>query len=124
MKKIGLFLLAVVMGIGGVGMTGCSNDDDKLTAADMAGTYTLTKVTDAAGVDRTSEAGSSTLTLTSDGSVTINDMDGVNTGTFTFVDPDLVITSNGDVTPGVGSNGGKTITFTIAGEGIYEFTKS
>jgi len=106
MKRIALFLLAVVM------MAGCSSDDGKLTAADMAGTYS--------GVDNLDGMTTSyTVVLTSAGTFTedrVGDMGPLHaSGTFTVDDPVLFFTytappsENGHVGYGKILDGGKAI---------------
>ena len=135
MKKIGLFLLAVVMVVGAVGMVGCSKDD-KLEIADMAGTYIFAKltVTPTGGSPTTYSpptiSGSMTLTSsgTSSGTFTLPGIFSTTlSGTFTVDDPTIVFHEGTDTTNGVISNDGKTITSTSTQDGqtvVLEFTKS
>ena len=107
MKKIGLFLLAVMMV---AGLAGCSSDgDDKLDAADIAGTYTYTDTTDDVTL-------SWTYVLTSSGTFTLDLVDSLGPlhqwGTFTVDDPTILFTFTeppGQIAYGEIVNGGETI---------------
>ncbi len=138
MKKLGLFLLTAVLS---VGASGCGDvvGVDTPDTADVAGTYTFTKLTATPlGGDSTSYSspdisGSMTLTSTGSYSFTITFPAGEpesGAGTFTIDDPDIIFTDTNATasSSGVISDDGTTITITQTGEDgetiVIEFTMS
>jgi len=128
MKKVGLFLLAVVMV---VGVAGCGGGDDfSPTVSNMAGVYTPTKVTytegastatfvppDISGTINLTTAGTFTLDMTLRGErVTSSGTYAISGDTIVFSDGSGPITDDGRKFSITGVDGGQTITI--------EFTRS
>jgi hypothetical protein len=130
MKKTGLLLLAVVLGVCVVGCAAVAVEDS-FTVEDMAGVYTPTKVTVVEGGVTTTTLSpdiSGTLILTSAGAYAIDytylGVRSTGSGTFDIVDSTLVIDGSAS---GPISDDGQTFSTTSTTDGItttYEFTRS
>ena len=129
MKKVGLFLLAVVMM---VGVAGCGGGDDfSPSLSNMAGVYTPTKVTYLEGgatVTFVPPDISGTLNLTTTGSYTIDfTIRGErNTGSGTYaISGDTIIVDGGDGSGPITDDGRKfSLTFVDGSTMTIEFTRS
>ncbi len=129
MKKIVLFLLAVIMVAGGAG---CSGDDFSPTTSNMAGIYNFTKITVTdGGVTGTIIAPdvSGTIILTSIGTYTVDIRIGgdrtAGSGTYA-ISGDTIIIDNGDGIGPITDDGRKFSFTTVEGgtTGVFEFTRS
>jgi len=129
MRKIGLFLLAVVMM---VGVAGCSGDDFSPTVSNMAGIYNLTKVTSTEGgvtVTFVSPDVTGTANLTTAGTYTVDiTLEGDRqTGGGTFaISGDTIVLDGGDASGPITDDGRKfSVSSVDGGQTLtFDFTKS
>ena len=128
MKKIGLFLLAVVMM---VGVAGCSGGDDfSPTVSNMAGVYNLTKLTGTEGgvpVTLVPPAISGTINMTTAGTytfdITVTGERFAGTGTYAISGDTIIFSFSGREISGAITDDGRKYSYTVDGM-TYYYTKS